>query len=267
MFARTERILNQDNPPDTIPYTERYLVKTPCIYRVGSHRIDGRGHGAQPAEPISHPGLPDRNHAVYRYAREGGGQLVARIDQTAEDTACRPLVFVTLVDDGVREIINSSQAVVFDLFATFIGPMETELAMESSHSVGKSHGVSDMAEYTSRISAVHFSMATDDGLETDHYNKADIILVGVSRCGKTPTSLYLALHYGFFASNYPLTEVELKAKKLPAVLEGVPGQAVRPDHRPVSPDANPAGALWRQVLQLGKCLPGGSRPGREYFSQ
>ena len=146
-------------------------------------------------------------------------ELVVKIDEIAVSAASRPLVFVTLVDDRVREIINSSEAVVFDLFDTFIGPMEKELEQESSHSVGESHGVSDMAEYTSRISAVHFSMATDDGMETEHYNKADLILVGVSRCGKTPTSLYLALHYGFFASNYPLTEGDLKGKQLPPALQ------------------------------------------------
>jgi len=62
-------------------------------------------------------------------------------------------------------------------------------------------------------------MSTDDGMETDHYGKADIILIGVSRCGKTPTSLYLALQYGFFTSNYPLTEGDLNNKELPAVLQ------------------------------------------------
>ncbi len=145
-------------------------------------------------------------------------ELVDRIDEVSSDGKPRPLVFVTLVDDQVREAINSCNGVVFDLFDTFIGPMEQELAQESSHSVGQSHGVSDVAEYTSRISAVHYAMATDDGMETDHYSKADIILVGISRCGKTPTSLYLALNFGFFAANYPLTERELSDKALPASL-------------------------------------------------
>lgn len=150
---------------------------------------------------------------------EKAGEVVDKINNIAASAQHIPLVFVTLVDDSVRHIVNQSEAVVFDLFDTFIGPMERTLGLESSHSVGESHGVSDMAEYTSRISAVHFAMATDDGMETDHYSKADIILVGVSRCGKTPTSLYLALHYGFFTSNYPLTESDLVRKSLPAVLE------------------------------------------------
>jgi len=146
-------------------------------------------------------------------------ELVGKLGETTAKTGQLPLLFVTLVDDEIREIIQSANAVVFDLFDTFIGPMEKELGFESSHSVGKSHGVADVAEYTSRIAAVHFSLATDDGLETDHYRKADIILIGVSRCGKTPTSLYLSMHFGLFASNYPLTDDELHSRRLPDVLE------------------------------------------------
>ncbi len=145
-------------------------------------------------------------------------ELVREIDVVAGETGMKPLVFVTLVDDAIRMIINQSESVVFDLFDTFIGPMERELGLESSHSVGKSHGVSDNKAYTSRIAAVHFAMQTDDGLETDHYNLSDLIVIGVSRCGKTPTSLYLSLHYGLFVSNYPLTENELLSKRLPEVL-------------------------------------------------
>jgi len=146
-------------------------------------------------------------------------ELVEKIAQKTAETGQQPLLFVTLVDEEIREIFQSSSAVVFDLFDTFIGPMEKELDVESSHSVGQSHGVADVAEYTSRIAAVHFALATDDGMETQHYRKADIILVGVSRCGKTPTSLYLAMHFGLFASNYPLTGSELSARGLPAHLQ------------------------------------------------
>ncbi len=146
-------------------------------------------------------------------------ELAGDINEKALSTGCLPLVFVTLVDDTIREIINRCQGTVIDLFDTFIGPMERALGQESSHSVGKSHGVSDDAQYTSRISAVHYSLATDDGMETDHYSRADIILVGVSRCGKTPTCLYLSLHFGMFAANYPLTGSDLTERSLPPALE------------------------------------------------
>lgn len=150
---------------------------------------------------------------------EKAHQVIERLDRRTEQDGVPPLVFITLVDDDIRQIFLDSHAVVFDLFNTFIEPMEQELKLESSHSIGKSHGVSDMAAYTARISAVHFALATDDGMETDHYNQSDVILIGVSRCGKTPTCLYLALQYGVFASNYPLTESDLGLGRLPPALE------------------------------------------------
>lgn len=129
-----------------------------------------------------------------------------------------PLVFLTIVDDMIRREFMSADIDVFDLFATFIGPMEERLGMESSHKVGRSHGVSDVNAYISRIAAVHFALQTDDGLDTDYYGQADLIVIGVSRCGKTPTSLYLSLHYGLNVSNYPLTDQELLQSELPAAL-------------------------------------------------
>ena len=149
---------------------------------------------------------------------ERAEELVTKINEATSQSGVRALVFVTLVDDSIRDIINGSDSVVFDLFDTFIGPMEKELAMDSSHSVGKSHGVVDTKAYTSRIGAVNFALQTDDGLETEHYNQAELIIVGVSRCGKTPTSLYLSLQYGIYVSNYPLTDDELNHKRLPDAL-------------------------------------------------
>lgn len=134
------------------------------------------------------------------------------------ESGSAPLVFITLVDDGIRGVFSDSKVPVYDLFDTFIGPMEEQLGEESSHTVGRSHGVVDTQAYTSRIAAVHFSMQTDDGMDTDHYGRSEIIIAGVSRCGKTPTSLYLSMHYGIFASNYPLTGEELEERELPAAL-------------------------------------------------
>ena len=129
-----------------------------------------------------------------------------------------PLVFVTLVDDTIREGFRLAGLEVFDLFETFIGPLEQRLGVQSSHTVGRSHGVGDEEAYTSRIAAVHFALQTDDGLDIEHYGRAELIVIGVSRCGKTPTSLYLSLHYGIYVSNYPLTGEELERRVLPAAL-------------------------------------------------
>ncbi len=145
-------------------------------------------------------------------------QIIEKINTIYDKTGEEALVFMTLVDDIVRERLMQSRGVFYDLFGTFIEPMELELGVKSSHKVGESHGVTDIKQYTSRISAVQFSLNTDDGMETEHYRKSDIVIVGVSRSGKTPTSLYLSLHYSVFASNYPLTSLELDKKALPDVL-------------------------------------------------
>ncbi len=144
--------------------------------------------------------------------------LVARIAEAAEESGMKPLVFSTLVNDELREIVASSVAFTSDFFDAFIGPLERELGVSSTHASGKAHGMSDHAGYTSRIDAMNFALANDDGVTTRYYDQADIILVGVSRSGKTPTCLYLALQYGLFAANYPLTEDDLEGNTLPAKL-------------------------------------------------
>lgn len=155
---------------------------------------------------------------------EKASHTVDRINQSFTDHGVRPLVFATLVDDEIREIISASNAVFFDLFDTFIDPLERELEIESSHSVGKSHGVMDVAQYSARIGAVNYALTTDDGMETDHYGRADVVVVGVSRSGKTPTCLYLSLQFGIYAANYPLTNTELDKTTLPTALESSRGK-------------------------------------------
>jgi regulator of PEP synthase PpsR (kinase-PPPase family) len=146
-------------------------------------------------------------------------ECVRRIKLTAEVEGSRPIVFATMVQDDLREIIGTSQGLVLDFFGTFIGPMERELGIPSSHATGKAHGAQDQRSYTRRIDAMNYALEHDDGSTTRDYSKADIILVGVSRSGKTPTCLYMALRYGVYAANYPLTEEEFERGKLPATLE------------------------------------------------
>ncbi len=145
-------------------------------------------------------------------------EFVDRCLRIKEEHGLGPMVFLTMVDDDLRAQITDAQIKVFDLFQAFIGPMEERLGVESSHTIGKSHGVQDENAYTSRIAAVHFALQTDDGMDSEHYQQADLIIVGVSRCGKTPTSLYMSLHYGLYVSNYPLTDHELEFKRLPDAL-------------------------------------------------
>lgn len=136
-------------------------------------------------------------------------ETVALINAAGERNGLRPVVFDTIVRPELREIIRTSSAMVMDFFAAFVGPLEDELAQKSSFTVGKLHGSADSKAYTDRIDAVNYALTNDDGRTTRYYDQADIILVGVSRSGKTPTSLYLALQFGIRAANYPFTEEDM----------------------------------------------------------
>jgi regulator of PEP synthase PpsR (kinase-PPPase family) len=147
-------------------------------------------------------------------------QAVEEVNAVARDEDSRPLVFSTLVQDEVREVVrNDCDGLVIDFFDAFLGPLEQELGVKSSHTLGRAHGMADLKSYDQRIDATNFAMANDDGGMTQHYSKADVILVGVSRSGKTPTCLYLALNYGVYAANYPLSEEELETVAVPKGLQ------------------------------------------------
>jgi [pyruvate, water dikinase]-phosphate phosphotransferase / [pyruvate, water dikinase] kinase len=142
---------------------------------------------------------------------------VRRINRAAAEEGVRPIIFSTLVQDDLRDIVVRSDALFLDFFAAFVGPLESELSTRSTHRAGRAHGIADLATYTVRINATNFALANDDGGGRD-YSHADVILIGVSRSGKTPTCLYMALQYGIFAANYPLTDDDLESGTLPAAL-------------------------------------------------
>ncbi len=145
-------------------------------------------------------------------------ETVNRINLIAEVEGARPIVFATFVQDELREILLGSRGLFLDFFDAFLGPLERELDVRSSHTVGRAHGVSNRNAYARRIDAMNFALENDDGASVRDYDKADLILVGVSRSGKTPTCLYMALHYGVFSANYPLADEEFESGQLPRVL-------------------------------------------------
>lgn len=144
---------------------------------------------------------------------------VAQINRTAEQEGHRPLVFSTLINPEVRTIIETANCAIYDFFNSFIDSMEQELGQQSSHAIGRSHGLYNDASYTKRIAAINYTLTHDDGITAKDFSEADIILIGVSRSGKTPTCLYLALQYGIYAANYPLTEEDMDSMSLPAILK------------------------------------------------
>jgi regulator of PEP synthase PpsR (kinase-PPPase family) len=146
-------------------------------------------------------------------------QVVREINHTADVEGKKPIVFITLVDREVLAVVKDhSKGLVLDLFNTFIEPLEAEFGITSNHRVGRFSDVAKSQEYTDRIEAINFSLAHDDGQSSKNLESADVILVGVSRSGKTPTSLYLAMQHGIKAANYPLIPEDFERGKLPSPL-------------------------------------------------
>src|SRR6202165_1936672 len=145
-------------------------------------------------------------------------EAVAQVNAAHRDSGQRPLVFSSIVDDAVRTEINKADGLVLDVFERFIVPLENELGTKSMHAVGMSHSVSNVKDYNHRIEAINYTLAHDDGVTHRGLEEADIVLVGVSRSGKTPTCLYMALQFGIKAANYPLIPEDLESMRLPPVL-------------------------------------------------
>lgn len=160
----------------------------------------------------------DKQAMPYIDSAEKAQEVVIRLNQCFEETGIKPLVFMTLVDNNISNIIKTANACVFDLFAAFLGPLEDELQIKSSYRVGRTHAVADIATYTHRIDAVNYTLEHDDGVKMSGYANADIILIGVSRSGKTPSCLYMALQFGILAANYPFTDEDLSNYRLPDYL-------------------------------------------------
>jgi len=145
-------------------------------------------------------------------------EALEKINRCSATDAARPLVFSTLVNPEIAAVMRQANAFVINLFASFVEPLEQELGIKSTHTIGRLHNVADSQRYRNRIEAINFSLAHDDGQSSANLKDADIILVGVSRSGKTPTSLYLAMQYGLKAANYPLIPEDFERRKLPPAL-------------------------------------------------
>lgn len=151
---------------------------------------------------------------------EKAWQVVREINETAEREGKRPIVFTTLVSAEVLGIVAGPdcRGLVLDMFKTFVEPLEAEFGIKSNHRVGRFSDIAKSREYDDRIEAINFSLAHDDGQSSRNLAQADVILVGVSRSGKTPTSLYLAMQHGIKAANYPLIPEDFDRGVLPSAL-------------------------------------------------
>ena len=150
---------------------------------------------------------------------EKAHQVVQQINDTAANEGKRPIVFSTLVNMPVLAVIKEGcHGMFLDMFGTFVQPLEIELDLKSSHRVGRFSDASQSKEYNARIEAINYALAHDDGQSNRDLATADVILVGVSRSGKTPTSLYLAMQYGLKTANYPLIPEDFERQRMPEAL-------------------------------------------------
>ena len=150
---------------------------------------------------------------------EKAESAVEQINGIGNSTGQRPILFTTLVNPELAAVVHRANAFCLSFFETFVAPLELELGVKSTHTVGRSHGSTDSSSYKQRIEAINYTLSHDDGVTNQDLEMADVILVGVSRCGKTPTSLYLAMQFGVKAANFPLIPEDFERRKLPGSIE------------------------------------------------
>ena len=184
-------------------------------------------------------------------SRADAERIASEIQRNASGTGRQPLVFSTLVDEELQKIIAATDACVISLFNAFIDPLEKSLGVKSSHTTGRPHEEYSDKAYKKHIDAIEFALKHDDGKQTRHYDKADVILIGVSRSAKTPTCLYLAMNFFIKAANYPLTDDELKQHALPDFLlryrDKLAGLTIRPDQLSVIREQRRPGSAYADI--------------------
>ena len=194
---------------------------------------------------------------------EHAREVVAMLDEQMEG-AVTPLVFTTAAEDGVREELNRTRAPLIDFFGMHMQRVESILGRSGRREAARLHGVGDIKRYNSRMAAVEFTIEHDDGQSLRAMDRADVILLAPSRCGKTPTSMYLALQHGLFVANYPLVDEDLERSDLPGPVAAYADRCwgittnvdrlsrVRNERRPGSRYASPEQCRWelRRAKQL-----------------
>ena len=150
---------------------------------------------------------------------EGAHRALRQINHAEQVDSQRPIVFTTLVHSELVDLIhNNAKALHIDMFARFVEPLEQEFGKKSNHRVGRFSDASTSNQYHRRMEAINYTLAYDDGQNSQDLAQSDVIVIGVSRSGKTPTSLYLAMQHGMKVANYPLIPEDFERRVLPSVL-------------------------------------------------
>lgn len=197
----------------------------------------------------------ERTLIPFIHTVEDARRVVAQLDE-AMDGPVTPLVFCTAATDAVREELHRTRAPLIDFFEMHMTKVEAIIGERGVREAARLHGVGDIKRYNSRMAAVEFTIEHDDGQSLRALEKADVILLAPSRCGKTPTSMYLALQHGLYVANYPLVDEDLEADGLPRPVEEYVDRCfgltttvdrlsrVRNERRPGSRYASPEQCRW-----------------------
>ena len=205
---------------------------------------------------LQFPSVPfERRLIPFVRTVEEAREVRADLD-AAMDGEVAPLVFLTVVDEAVREELRATRAPVIDFVSSHLAQLEKRLGVVGDHAPARLHGVGDSHRYNRRMQAVEFAIEHDDGQSVRAIEKADVVLVAPSRCGKTPTSMYLALMHGIFVANYPLVDEDFAEEVLPESIAGIADRcfglltspqrltAVRSERMPDSRYASLAQTRW-----------------------
>jgi hypothetical protein len=195
---------------------------------------------------LQFPSVPFERRLIPFLRSVDEAREVRRALDAAMDGPLAPIVFLTVVDEAVREELLATRAPVVDFVSGHLAQLEAQLGVTGDHAPARLHGVGDSRRYNRRMQAVEFAIEHDDGQSVRAIEKADVVLIAPSRCGKTPTSMYLALMHGVFVANYPLVDEDLAGEVRGAACSprrsgsarcapsGAPAPATPPSTRPAA---------------------------------
>ncbi|WP_018169228.1 pyruvate, water dikinase regulatory protein [Thioalkalivibrio sp. ALMg9] len=195
------------------------VAQCPQVYLVS----DGTGITAEALARSLFTQFPDVDPAWHRLPFVQTPGRLAAVFARVEAGPQPALVVATLANADLRADLHQSSVPVIDVFGEHVERLEGLLGVASQSASGRAHGMGDVSRYDRRIEALNYTLAHDDGLAVQDLSVADVVLLGASRSGKTPTSLYLAMNYGLFAANYPLVPEDLRQGDIPHMPEGLRG--------------------------------------------
>jgi len=177
------------------------------------------------AETMGHSLLSQFPHIDFTYLQrpyvntlEKAKELVNEISQVSKEQGFKPLVFATMPETYINKTLENADCHYYEIFENILDKIGQDLHTKPTRESGLSHGLVNEKTYDARIEALNYTLKHDDAMVLKTLDQADVIIVGVSRSGKTPTSLYLALKYGIKAANYPVTDTDFDKGDLPEVL-------------------------------------------------